>query len=308
MWQDPALAAGELTWRWCFGFSAWVLAITTALLFLDSLTISPADQILISTLQPVLVNTAVHDVFRGSLLRFVWVQTGLLVGVTLLWSFAATAGRSATLARLVEVFREDETRPLAWHFRPMFALNLLRATWSIFGIATAAAALAFGVAMAREQHAARAAFLLPFGIVLACLFAFVLNWFLGLAPLFCVRDSVGAAEAIARAIDFCTSCGGRVLALSLGFLATWMVWAGTMGLFLVAALSLVKYLGVGWVLLLLGLVALVYFAGADLLYLARLGAYAALAEEDPASDVPSTGVEPQGEPASIGDERVVAGG
>jgi hypothetical protein len=36
----------------------------------------------------------------------------------------------------------------------------------------------------------------------------------------------------------------------------------------------------GWVLLIMAAIALIYFAGADLLHLARLGAYASLAEDD----------------------------
>ncbi|MGO9519706.1 MAG: hypothetical protein ACLPND_21930, partial [Candidatus Korobacteraceae bacterium] len=36
----------------------------------------------------------------------------------------------------------------------------------------------------------------------------------------------------------------------------------------------------GWIALLMAIVALVYFAGADFLCLARLGAYVALAEDD----------------------------
>jgi hypothetical protein len=158
--------------------------------------------------------------------------------------------------------------------------------------------MAFGVAMAHRQHAGGAAFFLTFGAVSALLFTFLLNWFLGLAPLFCVRDNVGAAEAMVRTADFCVARAGRLIGLSLGFQTVWIVWAGTMMMFLFAALSLAKYVAAGWVMLLMGLVALVYFAGADLLYLARLGAYVALAEEDDLGAAPP--VRPPEETPAIG--------
>jgi hypothetical protein len=75
----------------------------------------------------------------------------------------------------------------------------------------------------------------------------------------------------------------------------WLVWAGTMTMFLFAVVSLSKYVAPGWIMLLMGLVALIYFAGADLLYLARLGAYAALAGESDQQAVGTTspeGVQP----------------
>ena len=86
LWRDPALLAAELTWRWCFGFSAWVLAILSAGVFLDSLKVSPADQFLLRTLQPILLNQAVHHIFGGSLLRLLWIQAILVLGLTLLWA------------------------------------------------------------------------------------------------------------------------------------------------------------------------------------------------------------------------------
>ncbi len=66
-----------------------------------------------------------------------------------------------------------------------------------------------------------------------------------------------------------------------------LVWAASMFLLVLAPTSLVKHVAVGWVLLLMSLLFLIYFAGADALYLARLGAYAALAEIDAEPDARS---------------------
>ena len=108
----------------------------------------------------------------------------------------------------------------------------------------------------------------------------MLNWFFGLAPLFCIRNQASASEAIWLTLDFCERQAGRLFGLSLGFLALRIVWAGSMIFLVLAPTSLGKHLAVGWIILLMFVLSLLYFAGADALYLARLGAYAALAEID----------------------------
>ena len=62
-----------------------------------------------------------------------------------------------------------------------------------------------------------------------------------------------------------------------------------------APTGLGKHVAVGWIILLMSMLCLIYFAGADALYLARLGAYAALAEID-AQPLPEP--EPTPEPDS----------
>ena len=279
--REPALLPAELVWRWCFGLAAWTLAIVSAGLFLDSLTISPADELLLGTLQIPLLKQAAQHIFQGSLPRAAWMQAILLVGLTFLWAFAATAGRSATLHRLIAMLRDDnQESPITWSFRPIFYLNLMRVAWSLTGFGVTAGSLFLGMIMAHQERAARAAFFLTFGIAFALFFGLVLNWFLGLAPIFCVRDGVGAGTAVGRAFEFCAERGGSLLGVSAGFLLLRLVWAGTMLLFLLAPLSLLPHVAVGWVMVLMALVALLYFAGADLLYLARLGAYAALVMQE----------------------------
>jgi hypothetical protein len=134
--------------------------------------------------------------------------------------------------------------------------------------------------MLQQQRPARAAFFYVFGIALSLLFGVVLNWFFGLAPLFCIRDQVSARDAVSLTLDFCSRQAGRLFGLSLGFLALRMVWAFAMFLLVLSPTSLGKHVAVGWILLLMFLLSLIYFAGADALYVARLGAFTALAEFD----------------------------
>jgi hypothetical protein len=53
-----------------------------------------------------------------------------------------------------------------------------------------------------------------------------------------------------------------------------------MWLAFLSPLSWISQIGGRWTMLLMIVVALTYFAGADLLYLARLGGYVSLAEDD----------------------------
>jgi hypothetical protein len=282
LWYEPALLAAELTWRWCFGLSAWFLGIISIRLFLGSLAVGRLDQFLLRTMQPILLIEALQHIFRGSLSRFLLQQTLLWLGLMLLWSLAATAGRAATLRRLVAMFRiepEEDAESTQWNVAPIFILQLLRAGWSLMAFGAAIGLWLYGVAMASNGHAMRAAFALSFGVCGAFLMGVTLNWYLGIAPLFCVRNSASAREAVNQAIDFSQDHGGRLSLLAFAFLLLRMFWAGMMWLAFLSPLSWTARIGPRWAAVLMGLVALVYFAGADLLHLARLAAYVSLAED-----------------------------
>lgn len=283
--HEPMLLAAELTWRWCFGLSAWGLAVISLALFLDSIRISPRDELLLRSLQPHLLANTLSRMFQGSLSRFLVAQAVLLLGMTLLWSLAATAGRAATLHRLVAMFRldsDDAAQSSEWHFVPIFFLQLLRAIWSLIALAVAVGLLVcgMGMAMLKNPHPLRAALALPLGFAAVCCMGIVLNWLFGVAPLFCVRNGAGAMEAVEQTADFSQRHAGRVCLLGLQFFALRMVWMGTMLLAVLSPLSVLGWIGAGWIALLMALVAMAYFAGADLLYLARLAAYVSLAEGD----------------------------
>jgi hypothetical protein len=291
--EEPLLFAAELAWRWCFALAAWLLALTAGALFLDSLKVSELDQFLLSTLQPALEWSALNHILHGALLRAVWIKFIVLAGLTLLWAFAAAAGRAASLRNLVaSCGGEDRDGHAAWQFMPMFQLHLARAMWTWTAIGCLVASFLLGTAMLQQQHPARAAFFYVFGIALSLVSGVVLNWFFGLAPLFCIRNQTCASDAIWLTLDFCERQAGRLFGLSLGFLALRLVWAGSMFFLVLAPTSLGKHLAVGWVILLMFGLSLIYFAGADALYLARLGAYTALAEID-AQPAPESAPEPE---------------
>jgi hypothetical protein len=281
LFHEPVLLPAELVWRWCFGFSALALGLLATALFLDSLKLSALDEFLLGTPQPRLWETAFRHIFRGSLSRLVISQTILLLGVMLLWSLAATAGRAATLRRLVAMFRlDEETQTLEWRFSPILGLQLLRAMWALIAFAVTSGSLVYGTVMVQSGRPLRAALVLSFGVGVATVAGLALNWYFGIAPLFCVRERAGAMEALERAVSFTGRHAGELFLLGAGFLALRLLWAATMCLVFLSPLNWITQLDGRWVLLVMGLTALVYFAGTDLLYLARLGAYVSMAEDD----------------------------
>jgi hypothetical protein len=279
--EEPLLLIAELTWRWCFALAAWLLALLAAALFLDSLKVSALDRFLLGTMQPALAGSALTHILGGALLRYVWVKFFVLAGLTVMWAFAAAVGRAASLRNLVALAGgEDRDEDAGWQFRPMLQLHLLRALWMWIALGCLFSSLLLGIAMQNQQRPARAAFFYVFGVALSLVFGFMLNWIFGLASLFCIRNQANAREALSLTLDFCARQGGRLFGLSLAFLALRMVWAGAMFFLVLAPTGLRNHIAVGWALLMMGALLLVYFAGADALCLTRLGAYAALAEID----------------------------
>jgi hypothetical protein len=282
LWHEPLLLVAELAWRWCFGLCAIVLGIFSFALFLNSLQVSKTDQFLLSTLQPRLLAAAITHILHGSLARFVLQQSLLLLGLTLLWSLASAAGRAAVLRRLVSMFSIDEDPDFEhteWHFGSIFLLHLLRAMWVQVAVAAAIALFAYGSVMSDEKPLT-AALALSFGVGFSCMAGFWLNWYFAIAPLFCVRNGVSAQEAMEQSVTFSARSGGRLFAMGLGYSFLRLMWLGIMASAILWPLKPSGTIGNRWVVLLMGVAALVYFVGADLVGLARWGSYVSLAEED----------------------------
>jgi len=291
--DEPLLLPAELTWRWCFALAAWILAIGATALFLDSLNVSALDRFLIGSAQPALERSALNHIFQGALLRAVWIKFFVLAGLTFMWGFAAALGRAASLCTLVPLLGSkdnDQNRP-GWQFCTMFQLHLLRALWMWIAVGCLIASILLGTAMVHQQRPARAAFFYVFGVALSLVFGVILNWIFGLAPLFCIRNGVNPREAMSLTLEFCSRQGGRLFGLSLAFLGLRLLWAGSMFFLVLAPIGLGKHVAIGWALLMMFVLLLVYFVGADALCVARLGAYAALAEID-AQPAPEPAPEP----------------
>jgi hypothetical protein len=283
--EEPLLLAAELSWRWCFALAAWLIALFAAAMFLDSLPASSLDRFLLGTLNPALESSALSHILHGALLRYIWIKFIVLAGLTLLWAFASAVGRAASLRNLIALAGgEDRDEDAGWQLRPMFQLHLLRALWTWTALGCFLASGLLGNLMWQQRHAARAGFFCVFGLSLSIVFGVMLNWIFGLAPLFCIRAQAKARDAVTITLEFCTRQGGRLFGMTLAFLALRIVWAGSMFFLVLAPTALGKHVALGWQFLVMGILFLIYLAGADALYLARLGAYAVLAEIDAQPD------------------------
>ncbi len=294
LFYEPALLAAELTWRWCLGISALALTVTSVALFLDSIKLSPTDEALLRSLQPSLWMLALRHAFAGSLSRLVLELVALVVGLTLLWSFAAAAGRAAILCRLVAMFlRNDDAAPTGPRFAPIFLLQLLRAMWLLIAVSVAAGLSLYGLAMAQDGDGMRAALALSFGVGFTCFTGILLNWCLFVAPIFCIRNGVSAMESLDQTIAFLSRRSGALFLLELGFFGLRLVWAATMGFVVLSPISLLSTAHTGWIILPMAVALLAYLGGDDLLAVVRLAAYVSLAEDDsqPAS-VPQSATAP----------------
>lgn len=279
--EEPLLLAAELTWRWCFGIAACLIALCATAFFLEGLRLSALDRLLLGTMQPALAASALGHIFHGAMSRLTWIKLIVLSALTVLWALAAAVGHAASLRNLVALAGgEDHDEDAGWQFRPMFQLYLLRALWTWIAVGCAMASVVLGHMMLQQRHAARGAFFYVFGIALSLMFGMMLNRLLGLAPLFCIRNQVNAPDALSLTVDFCARQGSRLWALSSAFQTCQLFWMVAMFFVVFAPAQLGKHVAIGWQLLMMGFFYLIYLAGADALYLARLGAYCVLAEID----------------------------
>ncbi len=282
--RRPSLWMAEVTWRWVTGAAAAALLFFGLIEYLNTLPVTSGDLLVLNTQQPYLVAAAIAHIFRRGLTR---AALSMLVGallLTIVWIFAASAGRLATVRALVEYFRRDATGASpAKHrgtIRTLIGLNLLRASVVLataLGLAGAAILAGYGSADPHGQAAVAILIFLPLA-GLICLIGWGLNWFLSLATALAVRDGEQVGGAIVAACRLCRERAGAVLAVS--------IWTGLLHLtaFVIASglvtmpMTFVSVLPWRLVVLASLLVTLLYFALADWLYVARLAGYVCIAE------------------------------
>ena len=275
LFRRPLIGVAEIVWRWTFAAAAWVLGIVFALAYLDSLPVRALDRLLLSTGQPYLIGQAFRRIFSGSSLRFVEAALLLAIALSLAWIVLASLGRIAVLR---SVFEELEWSARADHpVRAVLFLNFLRAA-----VVLAAKVVAIGAVLiassfwasthVRVADSVRVVFLLWFLIWLAWA---VLNWVLSAAAIFVVGEGRNALSSVARVLRLLQSRTVGVLSAGVVFGAIHLVcFAVTVGIAMVLVpLAIARPIAF---LLLLGLIFAYCFI-ADLLYTARLMAYAYLA-------------------------------
>lgn len=287
--RRPALTFAEVAWRWTIGATTAALFIFYCIEYLDSLPVTNADSVLLSTRQPALVGKAIAHILRGSLNRAILAALLAALSLSLLWIIAASMGRLATVRALLAYFRRDvdcsvpakisgaeKPRPI----RALIDLRFLRAAVVLAMI------LAFGGAAILASFASTNANPRPgLGFVLfvplaglICMAGWALNWCLSLAGIFAVRDGEDALAALSAAVTVTRERPASVFAVS-----TWTGLAHLVAFSIATTavslpLALIRVAPSRLVIAGIILVTLAYFAVVDWLYIARLAGYVRIAE------------------------------
>jgi len=292
--RRPSFTLGEIVWRWSVGASAIALFFFGLFEYLNTLPVSRMELLFLRTRQPYLVSQALARILRGSLSRVVMSALVAALLLALFWIIAGSLARIATVRALLEYFQADFARRAGRTelipadgertsrspFRSLADLNFLRVSVAIgAAVGLIGVTILAGLVSSESDPRPGLSFLLWLTMgSFVCLVSWALNWFLSLAGLFAVRDGTSSMGAIAEAVSFCRERTGAVLAVS-----TWTALAHItifVGATTIVGLPLGLTGLLPWrpVLLSILLLALIYCALADWLYMARLAGYVCIAE------------------------------
>jgi hypothetical protein len=286
IFRRPSFGLAEIAWRWSFGLAATLLLAFSFFTFLDTLPVGKSDLLLMRSRQPFLIFRAMAHIVRGSAFRAVGASIVLALTLGVAWIVLASLGRAATLKALIAYFRESNISAPAqeeksrWRLRSLFALNFLRLAATLAAAIGCLAAILLPAAALRTPNPTPGIAALIFLTVtmLVWIAWSTLNWFLSLAQLFVVADGKNTFDAIAAAIDLCRARSGSIFAagtwFGLAHLTAFVLASSIAGFPLAFAPYLPPVAVLGGVLV----VAVLYFAVADFLYVGRLGAYMAMLE------------------------------
>ena len=281
IWRQPSIFFAELAWRWSWGGAAIILIGLALFEYLQTLFVTPTDLMLLRLRHPLAVSRALADIFHGSGPRVLLTTLVLIPSVTLLWAALGSLGRWTTLRALV-VQRIPDWEGKPGSIRTLFGLHVLRIALGLAGLLSYLGAAVVGsfVSSTKAPHAGLALLLFsPMAVVVSMVWSYI-NWFLSLAPIFVVRDGEDTFGSIAATGNFFGRCRAKISGVGFWFGAMHLV-AFVIGTTVVMYPLLVAALvPPGVTLLLMGLIALAYFAVADYLYVARLAGYLAVAEWD----------------------------
>jgi hypothetical protein len=294
--RRPSFLLAEIAWRWSVGAVAGVLFLFTLFEFLDTLPVSRGDATLLRTRQPVLIGRAISHILRGTLSRAVLAALLAVVALSFLWIVAASIGRLATVRTLLEYFREklDEDVSPDRHdqstFRHLVPLHFLRVAVvlaALLAFAGAAILASFISSDAKPRPGLVFIIFLPLA-GLICIAWSALNWLLGFAAIFAVRDCEDALGSLSAAVTFCRTRLRPVSAVStwvgLAHLVTFSVATSAVAV----PLAFIQIVPVRLVFAIIVLLTLAYFAAVDGLYVARLAGYLYIAETPEASVSPAS--------------------
>jgi hypothetical protein len=294
MFRQPSLCLAEVAWRWSFGFAAVILSLLAVREYLNTLSVTNRDLLLLRTRQPTLVSEAIARIFHGSAPRAVIAFIVLAVGLALIWVWIASVGRTVTLRRILELFR-DSSAQSGIRLGAMAELHFMRVAVSIGAVLAGIAAFLISARISTPQNPSPGSVVLIFFTLLFFIGAAwsFLNWVLSLSSIFVVTEGRNGFRAVSRAVSFLRDHSGAVLVtgtwFGLSHLTLFVVTSSMVAFPLAFAQILPPAMVLGGVLLIL----LLYFAAADFLYVGRLTSLVAILEAPPIIDLASVSPSPQ---------------
>jgi hypothetical protein len=294
VFRRPGVIAAEIAWRWSFGVAAGALVTVAAMRFLNSLTVTDADLFALQSRIPALMADAVTHIFQGSGPRLVRLILILTPAISVLWMLAASVGRAATLRVLIQDAPASFTK--RHDLRSLLGTNFLRVLVTLLALmAMVGSAILAGFAANIGDEPSILLFNLVFlGLLfLVSLSWSTLSWYLSLAPIFVVRDNRPAFAAVNEAVHLVRRRGGDFSGVSTLY--------GLLKLFLIGVATVVSLVPLAFIgdwpwqatTTLFVIITLAYFAVADLLYVARLASYLAIADEEQARSTQPAASSPQ---------------
>jgi len=276
VWREPSLALAEIAWRWVWGASALLIAWFAARGYLHSLDVSNYDQFRLNSGNPQWMAEAITHIFSGSGPTLVRLFLIITPAALVLWIFAATCGRAATLRALLPL---GDNRKLLLR---TFALHLWRVIIGVLTFVGVAASFLLGAVLMARSDPPQPLFFMAVFFPLAIAFTVLrsrLNWFLLLANIYAAAGKQAGAGFGDATRVFKRRSGD--------FMGVGTV-VGVIRIVLMGAVTILSFAllpGVGkvpgsllWTVF--ALVTLAYFAVSDWLYAVKLAAYTRIVGSD----------------------------
>jgi len=275
--QTPSLALAEIAWRWTFGIALWAVLAYIALSSLGQVRISDTEIKLIRAFDPYASSYVLLRVLNAIVPVVLRVVGYALPALVVLWIASATFGRAATLKAMLG----DRAGQVRWS--ALAGVNLLRVVVLFAAVlGFVGSSILVGRFFRGTPELLGVAILLSVGINLLILSVWsLLNWFLSLAPIFVMRDGMGAVSAFGASLDLFREHSRAYMGVAIGL--------GMVRLVLLIVVSLVSFVPVGMIgdfparaIIIVGItVALVYWVLMDVVQIWRIAAYVSLAEYEP---------------------------
>lgn len=261
------------------------MIVAAAERLLSSVPVSDGDIAALRGRDSVLIAAAALHIWQGSGTHLLDVFLIVAAASSLLWLLASAIGRIVTLEPLLPEVKRN--------YVGVFALSFLRVLWAWFGIALCLAVIVASSFAAAEvsDNAAHPNFVLYFlllaiGLPIVLMVWGALNWYLSLAPIFCLREGKRAFDSLGEAMREAGRRRREFWSISARYAVPRLL-----ALVLLIVLAALAAAGLNQMsaIVVIVLLSLAYFALTDFFYIARMAAYIGLlGRKDVAEDLTAT--------------------